>query len=638
MKYLIYIACFLFFGANISLAQSTNLIKHKVQKGETIIQISKKYNVTPLDIYKLNPDAQKGVEENTVLLIPNKAKVKAEISSNILPKKHTVLAKETLYSLSKLYNISIADIENANIEVLKEGMKIGTVLIIPAKGKSNPIETPKQNNTKTIVYHEVKAKETKYSISKQYGVTIEQLEKLNPEIATIDLPIGFKLLISGEKSIVATKPEIVQASIPKPTESLYIVKAKETLYSISNQFEVTQEELVALNPELKDGVIEGMSIKVPTKSSALAIKKEYKDLTKSIQKGTNKKLAILLPFNLTKLDKDTINSTKARLKKDKFLNMTLDFYAGALIAIDSVKKMGLNVDVTILDSNETKSTSNITSLVQENNLKTFDAIIGPFYQNNVEKIADLLSSSNVPVFSPLSKDYDKVYNNLVQATPATNDTKNAMFDFMRAKSGNMIAIIDPKKNSVKQYILENHKDVLLAQFTEKGSLNIENLKSLLVKDKTNFVIMETEKTNLILSITNTLSGLLPNYDIKLVILGENEALDYEEISMTRLTKLKMHYPSLTRVNESVEATIFENTFKRKNKIVPNQFATRGFDITFDVLLRLAQEKNIMETLNESATEQVENKFYYKQNPDGGFTNKGIYILYYDTDLTIKEAK
>jgi hypothetical protein len=45
----------------------------------------------------------------------------------------------------------------------------------------------------------------------------------------------------------------------------------------------------------------------------------------------------------------------------------------------------------------------------------------------------------------------------------------------------------------------------------------------------------------------------------------------------------------------------------------------------------------METLNDTATEQVENKFEYVPNPDGGYTNKGIYILYYDTDLTIKEA-
>lgn len=638
MKYLLYTVCFLIFSTNPALAQSTNLIKHKVQKGETITQISKKYSVTPANIYQLNPDAQKGVEENNILIIPNKVKAKNETPTKAITNKHTVLAKETLYSLSKLYDITISDLEKANTETLKEGVKIGMILVIPAKGKLIPTQKPKPNNLKTPVYHEVKAKETKYAIAKQYEITIEQLEKLNPEIINTELPIGFKLLISGKKTIAAPKPIIVNTPAPKPAENLYVIKAKETLYGISNQFEVTQEELLALNPELKDSVIEGISIKIPVKPSTLAIKKEYKDLTKSIQKATNKKLALLLPFNLTKLDQDTINSTKARLKKDKFLNMTLDFYAGALVAIDSVKKMGLNIDVAILDSNETKSTSNITSLLQENNLKTFDAIIGPFYQNNVEKTADLLSANNVPVFSPLSKDYVKKFSNLVQSTPSVDDIKNAMFDFMRAKNANIIAIVDPKKGSVKQYISENQKDVLFAQFTEKGTLDIENLKTILVKDKTNFVIMETAKTNLILNITNTLVNLLPNYDIKLVTLGENEALDYDEIPMTRLTKLKMHYPSLTRANQSGEASIFENNFRRKNKILPNQFATRGFDITFDVLLRLAQEKNIIETLNETATEQVENKFYYKQNPDGGYANKGVYILFYDTDLTIKEAK
>ena len=315
MKYLIYIVCFLFLSANFALAQTITLLKYKVQKGETIVQISKKYSVTPSDIYKLNPDARKGVEENTVLIIPIKAQAKVDVPSNFTPKKHTVLAKETLYSLSKLYDVSISDIEKSNVEALKEGMKIGLVLTIPTKGKSIPAEKPKPNNPKTLIYHEVKAKETKYAIAKQYNITIEQLEKLNPEIVNIELPIGFKLLIRGEKIIVATvKPMIVNVPAPKPLESLYVIKAKETLYSISNQFEVTQEELLGLNPELKDGVIEGMSIKVPTKSSALALKKEYIDLTKSIHKGTHKKLTLLLPFNLTKLDQDTINSTKSRHK------------------------------------------------------------------------------------------------------------------------------------------------------------------------------------------------------------------------------------------------------------------------------------------------------------------------------------
>lgn len=628
MKYLIYIVCLL--CVNLLVAQKTDWIEHKVQKGENIEQIAKKYNVTPLDIFKLNPDTQKKVDENTILLIPKKAK-----SPTLTAKKHTVLPKETAYSISKLYTIFISDLEKENPEIFKNGLKPGDVLIIP--GKATATESPKQNNSKTKIYHEIKPKETKYSIAKQYGITIEQLEKGNPEIAT-DFPIGFNLVINAENQNNIPKTEVVSAKTPKSVESVYTIKAKETLYSISNQFEVTQDELLVLNPELKEGVKEGMSIKIPLKSSELIVKKGYKDLTKSIQKGTLKKLAILLPFNLTKLDKDTINSTKARLKKDKFLNMTLDFYAGALVAIDSVRKMGLNVEVTILDSNETKESSNVAALVQQNNLKAKDAIIGPFYQNNVEKLADLLQASTVPVFSPLSKDYNKKYDNLIQTMPTLEDIRNEMFDFMKAKNGNAIAIIDPKKASVKNYISENQKEVAIVEFTDKGMLNTENLKALLVKDKTNYVILETEKTNLILNSTKTLLALQTNYDIKLVMLGENAALDYEEIPMERLVKLKIHYPSITRNNASNEATFFENNFKKKNKILPNSFATRGFDVTFDVLVRLAQEKSITETLNESATEQVENKFYYKQNPDGGFTNKGVYILFYDTDLIIKEAK
>jgi hypothetical protein len=55
-------------------------------------------------------------------------------------------------------------------------------------------------------------------------------------------------------------------------------------------------------------------------------------------------------------------------------------------------------------------------------------------------------------------------------------------------------------------------------------------------------------------------------------------------------------------------------------------------------MRLSQDKTFMETITDEASEQVENKFYYFPNPEGGYTNKGVHILYYDTDLTIKVAK
>ena len=83
--------------------------------------------------------------------------------------------------------------------------------------------------------------------------------------------------------------------------------------------------------------------------------------------------------------------------------------------------------------------------------------------------------------------------------------------------------------------------------------------------------------------------------------------------------------------------LFEKAYKKKNKSVPSQDAIRGFDITLDTMLRLSQDKSFEETIGTLVTEQVENKFDYNKKAGEGYTNKGIYILYYDTDLTIKEA-
>ncbi|MDI9312929.1 MAG: LysM peptidoglycan-binding domain-containing protein, partial [Limnohabitans sp.] len=498
----------LIFNSSIFFAQ--NEFKHKVAKGETVTQIAKKYAITPLDIFKLNPDARAGISENTVLVLPKSKQVSTPVGST---KKHIVVEKETLFSISKQYGVTVNEIESLNPDA-KNGLKIGQTLVIPSKGEVLKAVSPNKGlQQKLPILHTVQAKETRYGIAKQYDITIEELEKKNPEIVGKELPLGYQLLIKGERPKI-TAPVSQQ---PKPISStstpfdntknqgVYTVKPQETLYSLTKQFDCTQEELIALNPELKEGLKEGMILKVPTKSSVTVVKANYSDLTKSIKNQNKKKLALLLPFNINKLDQDTINSTKARLQKDKFLNMTLDFYSGAMMAIDSIHKLGSNIEVTILDSDETKSSSNVTNLIQQNDLKSFDAVIGPFYQNNIEKAASLLET--VPIISPLSKDYDKVYPNLMQATPTNNDVKNAMFDYIRSKGGNIIAIIDPKKQSIKQFILENHKDVQFVSFTEAGAVDFAQLKTLLVTGKENYVIMETEKTNLILSITSNLLSL-----------------------------------------------------------------------------------------------------------------------------------
>ena len=153
----------------------------------------------------------------------------------------------------------------------------------------------------------------------------------------------------------------------------------------------------------------------------------------------------------------------------------------------------------------------------------------------------------------------------------------------------------------------------------------------------NFVIMETENYYSITTTIKALESSIKNFQVQLVILEPNEMLNFEEIELSRLAKLKMAYPSISRDNDSNDAQKFEQAYKKKNKVLPNQYAVRGFDLTFDTMLRLAQDKSFEETIT-TATEQIDNKFDYLKKLSGGFVNNGTYILYYDTDLTIKQAE
>lgn len=671
-------------------AQDKNYTKHTVAKGETITQIATKYKVTPYDIYKINPDSQNGVKENDVLLIPNSNVKSAANTTTPKPKAasnrtYTAKPKDNWYSISRDFNVDVNELKNLNPTVVANGLKIGQIIKIPnSNSETTPTvkETPApvkevvrvaepkvepltNANSEKGIFHIVEPKETKFGIAKKYGITVQELEKKNPEIVS-NLPVGYKLIISG----TASKPEPTKPSVdrpiaekPKPvvteikhdevvvTETVrtltkngyanYEVKAGETMYSLSQYFNTTPEELIALNPTLKDGVKTGMILKVPgrgTIKNAANSNPNYTDLTKSIKpNATKKQLVLLLPFNVNKIQNDTLKTMDVRLKKDAFLNMTLDFYAGALMAIDSAKTLGLNVDVRIFDSEESKLSSNVEGVVKANNLQEADAVIGPFYQQYVEKVADLLSEKKVPVISPLSKEIGKSYPNLYQAMPPSDFGKSAMFDFMLSKGGNIIVVSDPKKVSNKDFITAKYPASKFVNLLDNGALDVENLKSLFVKDKMNYVVLDSERTGMILSTTNVLLNEMDNFKIQLVIIEPNDTLDFEEISMKRLTILKMLYPSLTRDNTSPEAVNFENDYKAKNKVFPSQFAVRGFDVTFDTLLRITQDKSFEDAAIGTKTEQIESKFEYAKKGKDGYVNKGVYIMEYQDDLSVKQV-
>jgi LysM repeat protein len=651
-------------------AQNAN---HTVQEGETISKIAQKYKITPFDIYRLNPDAQSGVKVGMVLIIPKSVvtvtpketptepkpvEVKPVVKTNetkpqtkpTADKTHTVKAKETLYSISKLYNLSVDDIEKNNPIIKESGLQPGQVLVIK-KGTTTsqpvtpkPTSTPKPSTTASnsgnYITHEVQPKETKYGIATKYGITVEELEKQNPEVVD-NLPIGFQLKINKN---VKQAPLLPPKETEKPKEVAkkalfdYKVKDGDTFYSLTKMLNISQDELAQLNPELSDGLKEGMVLKVPVDLSKMSLpSKGTTDLASTISKSGKKELVLLIPFNIAKLEADSLRPLNAKFKDDKFLNMTLDFYSGALMAIDSAKTLGLNVDVSIYDSEETKTTTTAVATLQEK-APNADVVIGPFFQSNVEKVAQSLESKKTPVISPLSKEIAISYTNLYNSMPSEVVQKKAIIAYMNAKDGNIITLVEPEKTEMISFLKSNLKNAKWVGLTAKNTFISDSIKKHFVKDKTNYVVLESEKYYTIQTTISTMLSAMKDYAVQLVITEANEMLDFEEISLNNLIKLKLTYPSLHSENDSELAKDFEQSYRKINKILPNQFAIRGFDLVFDTMLRLSQEQSFEETIQNKSSEHVESKFDYIKNPAGGYNNKGVFILTYHPDLTLKQAQ
>ena len=608
-------------------------IKHVVAKGETVFQIAKKYKVTPFDIYRLNPDAKNGVKENTTLLIPN-----GSVNKSIT---HVVGEKETLFGIAKKYNVSVADLETWNKATLQNGLKKGQEIFVskPSAADLKSVPTPfvsKPKPVSNVTTHLVEAKETKYGIATKYGLTVTELEQLNPQIVG-GLNMGQTLIL--KPGVQVKKPSNV-------TLVDYEVQPKETLYSLSKKFDIAQADLITLNPDLQDGLKIGMILKVPSngtgsyvskaKDSVLVAKNKV-NLIASVDKSQQKNMVLLLPFNLTKIETDSVKTKTEQLKTNKFLNLTLDFYAGAQMAIDSAKVLGLPVNIKVYDVESTKYSSNVASIISKNNFENVDVVVGPFQNSVVETTAQLLAKYNVPVISPLSKERGLPMDNLYYSIPSEDLLKASMFNYFKSKNGNVVAIISSKKTTSKEYISANHPEVKHAAFNDKGALDVALLKTQLVKGQKNFVLMEIEKASTIINITNILKGLQKEYDIQLAVFELYDALNFEEIPMKNLTDLKLLFPSTTKVAETPEEKIFEKQFKKINNIYPNAAAKKGFDVTFDAMLRICQPEGFVKSAASTKTEYIENAFDYNSS-NGLISNNATYLLFYDSDLTIKQAQ
>ncbi|MCB0398649.1 MAG: LysM peptidoglycan-binding domain-containing protein, partial [Winogradskyella sp.] len=266
-----------------------NYIEHKIKEGETVESIAKKYLVTPFDILALNPDAKTNFQPNTVLIIPN-SKIKndpinEESKELIGYKSHKVKRKETLYGISKKYGVSEDEIKKANRFLYSENLKKGDNIKIP-RYKTFISKVSLKN---TVKKYKVQPKEGKWRVAYKFGITVEELEALNPNMKPILQP--------GDELNVPNIEDKDEKAIESEYD-YYEVLHKEGFYRLKLKTGLTQEELEDLNPELKEsGLKAGMVLKIPasaeTTSSLLDV--ETTNLESKIKNYKVKKLALMLP-------------------------------------------------------------------------------------------------------------------------------------------------------------------------------------------------------------------------------------------------------------------------------------------------------------------------------------------------------
>ncbi|WP_417872542.1 amino acid ABC transporter substrate-binding protein [Xanthomarina gelatinilytica] len=637
MKKIIYIL-FLVLIVGCASSQAQNFKTHKVKQGETIESIAKRYQVSTQDIYGLNPDAKKGIKTNAVLIIPNSkssnSAPQATIEKELVGfKQHKVKRKETLYSLAKEYDVEEAEIKKHNTFLYANNLRKGDDLKIPVYKKVFTVSKPES----TTKIYTVLPKEGKWRIAYKFGITIDQLEALNPDMGEV-LNVGDQIHV----------PNINQKE-EKPIDeaySYYKVLPKEGFYRLKLKLGVEQEQLEILNPGLKEsGLKEGMILKIPynaTVGETTNTEQQEIDLTDRIKSSNTKHLVIMLPFQLNKVDADSIQDAKKELTSNPFLSMSMDFHSGALMALDSLKKLGVNLKVDVYDTKNLLS--EVSHILNSNEFSDVDAVIGPFMQNNIEKVASELKTYQVPVISPITKNVT-LTENVFQSRPSESLLYDKIVDFVKNDSikQHVIIVSDAKHTKVSDNLKRTFMSAsqVFSRKNKKGEdafyiLDQDLLAAL--KPGKNLVFLESDNPGFVSNVTSKLNSMKnKERNIVLVTTNMNAAFEDDEVSNYHLSHLDFHFPTISKSYNEDDNNSFVKAYEKRYGITPNKVAVRGFDITMDVVLRLVSSEDLYLSVTEAPlTEYVENKFAYKKKFLGGYYNDTVYLVKYQ-DLKIVEV-
>lgn len=675
-------------------------ILHTVNKSETVFSLCQKYKVSQKDILQANPGISGVLKAGTIIKVPvatiapepkkQEPVAQAQSANEEEYYYHKVAPKQTLVTIAKQYGITANDLIRNNPELTK-GIVPGQVLKIPVSitnaeaQKANELSEnqAKQMDVSEYSVHPVVSGETLYSLEQRYGITHEEMLKFNPALQN-GLKTGMKLKIPAKTAASPAEPVPASGNV---VLTPYKVEKGETLFSLAARFGVDVAEIKKANPSLFSRSLEtGETILIPQQSTIKNQNYGKTEASKTVTtmeinseppqdcdpinaKNQKYKAALLLPLYLagnenpepTSIDKALLLShitiTKPAVANPMDTTVVLnganidqkalgflEFYEGALLALDSLKRKGMNVELYVFDVSNQKM---INALVQMDEFRDLNLIIGPVYPELQETVASFAAKNRIPMISPLASNGNLEQNNswYFKVNPSreyqVEQTALYVSDELRDKNFIMLQV-SGNSNSADAQLAKLCKEKLIvdsrqSKFQEYNlqQLGINSLKPLLADSAENIFIIPTDNEAQVSVAVTNLTALAEHYNI--VLLGTQMLSKLKSIQTENYHRIRLRYLSPYFVDYArPQVRRFVGQYREMYAAEPTQFSFQGFDVTYYFLSALYRYgKDFRNCLPDYHQELTQMNFNFeKVAPMGGYTNHSLFVTGYERNFDV----
>lgn len=542
---------------------------------------------------------------------------------------HTIEKGQSLYSISSMYNTTTADIIRLN-PGCEEKIIAGQTIKIP-KGKASQ---------KGETFHTIQSGETLYKLTTLYNVSAKTICEANPGLSAENFRIGQVIRIpleeekSAEKATVAEKPAVVQGPVQSRCKEMHKVTRKETVFSVSREYSISEQELIKANPELKEGMKKGQFLCIPYPSATVVQPTQKEEM--NVVPPSNNEL-----FRKNKEVPKEISTIKAALllpfQEDKRM---VEYYEGFLMAVDSLKRTGTSIDLYVYDCG--KDNASLNAILSKSEMKKMNVIFGPMHQGQVQPLSAFAKKNDIRLVIPFTSKGEEVFSNpfIYQINTPQSYLYSEVYEHFTRQFPNAHVIfiepsnVDKEKADFISGLKKELKSKGVSMKTVSENATKETLKAALQSGKENIFIPTTGSNVTLIKTLPQLTLLVrdnPEHDIHLF--GYPEWQTHTRDHLDKFFELDVYFYSSFYTNTLFPAAVqFSNAYhKWYSKDLSSKYpsyAMLGFDTGFFFLKGLSRYGSELENnLSKMNLTPIQTGFKFERvNNWGGFINKKVFFI------------